>query len=160
MKRGRPRKVVNPELLIEVMNPTRRISQVLLAEKLGIHRNTLRKKLKDNSIDTSFSNISDDALDQIVQSYRESHPDSGLRYLSGHLRNQGHRIQERRLKDSIKRVDKLGQTLRRRTTAKKERIRYHVPRPNALWHIDGHHKLILWGIVIHGVVDGYSRKAS
>ncbi|KAE9382610.1 hypothetical protein BT96DRAFT_778281, partial [Gymnopus androsaceus JB14] len=32
-----------------------------------------------------------------------------------------------------------------------------VSRPNALWHIDGHHKLIMWGFVIHGVVDGYSR---
>ncbi|KAI5982901.1 hypothetical protein EDC04DRAFT_2616344 [Pisolithus marmoratus] len=28
-------------------------------------------------------------------------------------------------------------------------------RPNALWHMDGHHKLIRWGIVIHGIVDGY-----
>ncbi|KAF8800927.1 hypothetical protein BYT27DRAFT_7042469, partial [Phlegmacium glaucopus] len=39
-----------------------------------------------------------------------------------------------------------------------ERRSYQVPRPNALWHIDGHHKLIAWGIVIHGVADGYSRK--
>ncbi|KAF8800932.1 hypothetical protein BYT27DRAFT_7035561, partial [Phlegmacium glaucopus] len=38
------------------------------------------------------------------------------------------------------------------------REQYQVPRPNALWHIDGHHKLIAWGIVIHGVADGYSRK--
>ncbi|KAF8198607.1 hypothetical protein BJ912DRAFT_845473, partial [Pholiota molesta] len=35
--------------------------------------------------------------------------------------------------------------------------RYNVACPNALWHINGHHKLILWGIVIHGCVDGYSR---
>ncbi|KAF8797423.1 hypothetical protein BYT27DRAFT_7042192, partial [Phlegmacium glaucopus] len=39
-----------------------------------------------------------------------------------------------------------------------ERTHYHVPRPNHLWHIDGHHKMIAWGIVIHGVADGYSRK--
>ncbi|KAF5390468.1 hypothetical protein D9757_005167 [Collybiopsis confluens] len=24
-------------------------------------------------------------------------------------------------------------------------------------HVDGHHKLILWGIVIHGIIDGYCR---
>ena len=29
--------------------------------------------------------------------------------------------------------------------------------PNSLWHIDGHHKLIKWRIVIHGGIDGYSR---
>ena len=158
--RGRPRKIVNADLLKEAMEPTRRISQVLLAEKLGIHRNTLRGKLKENSINTSFSDISDGDLDQIVKGYRDSHPNSGIRYVRGRLRSQGLRIQRWRLERSIKRVDRLGQTLRRRTAAKKPRTQYHISRPNALWHIDGHHKLILWGIVIHGVVDGYSRKVN
>ncbi|KAI6149917.1 hypothetical protein BKA82DRAFT_4339055 [Pisolithus tinctorius] len=30
-----------------------------------------------------------------------------------------------------------------------------VSHPNALWHMDGHHKLVHWGIVIHGIIDGY-----
>ncbi len=34
---------------------------------------------------------------------------------------------------------------------------YDVPGPNALWHLDGHHKLIHWGFVTHGCIDGYSR---
>ncbi len=156
--RGRPRKVVNVDLLKEAMDPTRQISQALLAKKLGIHRNTLREKLKENSINTSFSDISDDDLDQIVKGYRDSHPNSGIRYLRGRLRSQGLCIQRWRLRESITRVDRLGQTLRRRTRAKKPHKQYHVSRPNALWHIDGHHKLIHWGIVIHGVIDGYSRK--
>ncbi len=29
--------------------------------------------------------------------------------------------------------------------------------PNAVWHIDGHHKLIRWRFVTHGGIDGYSR---
>ena len=149
---------MNVDLLKEAMNPTRRISKVLLAKKLGIHRNTLRAKMKENSINSSFTEMSDEDLDQIVQGYLESHPNSGIRYLTGRLRTQGLRIQRRRVEQSIKRVDRLGLTLRHRTTAKKPRRQYHVSRPNALWHIDGHHKLILWGIVIHGVIDGYSRK--
>ena len=24
-----------------------------------------------------------------------------------------------------------------------------------VWHLDGHHKLIRWGVVIHGIADGY-----
>ena len=37
------------------------------------------------------------------------------------------------------------------------RRRYHVPCPQALWHIDGNHKLIRWRIVVHGGIDGFSR---
>jgi hypothetical protein len=48
--------------------------------------------------------------------------------------------------------------MRRQVGKKISRQKYTVPRPNALWHIDGHHKLIAWGIVIHGVADGYTRK--
>ncbi|THV01312.1 hypothetical protein K435DRAFT_596802, partial [Dendrothele bispora CBS 962.96] len=63
-------------------------------------------------------------------------------------------IQKRRIRDSLNQIDRLGRTLRAQRQAKIERVPYRVPRPNALWHLDGHHKLILWGIVIHGCVDG------
>lgn len=33
-----------------------------------------------------------------------------------------------------------------------------VPWHNSLWHQDGHHSLIRWGSVIHGCIDGYSRR--
>ena len=65
------------------------------------------------------------------------------------------RVQRSRLIESINRVDTLAKQLRKSTTSK--RREYHSARPNALWHLDGHHKLILWGIVIHGVTDGYDR---
>lgn len=55
-------------------------------------------------------------------------------------------------------MDVLGSVLRQNTTIKR-RV-YKVPRPNALWHLDGHHKLILWGIVIHGIIDGFERTVS
>jgi len=32
-----------------------------------------------------------------------------------------------------------------------------VPGSNSVWDLDGYHKLIRWGIVFHGAVDGYSR---
>ena len=34
---------------------------------------------------------------------------------------------------------------------------YTVSCPNALWHVDTHHKLILWHFVIHAGIDGFSR---
>ena len=149
---------MNVDLLKEAMNLTRQISQALLAKKLGIHHNTLRERLKESSIDTSFSDISDDDLDQIVKGYCDSHPNSGMGYLRGHLRSQGLHVQHHCIRKSVKRVDQLGQALRRHTMAKKVQKKYKVDHPNSLWHIDGHHKLILWGIIIHGIIDGYTRK--
>ncbi|KAJ7438360.1 hypothetical protein FB451DRAFT_1030898, partial [Mycena latifolia] len=80
---------------------------------------------------------------------------SGLRYLRGHFRRHGLRIQRERVRLSLKRVDALGQALRTRLAIR--RRRYTVPRPNYLWHCDGHHKLIWWGVVIHGFIDGFCR---
>ena len=38
-----------------------------------------------------------------------------------------------------------------------KRREYVVPGPHHLWHIDGHHKLIKYGLVTHGCIDGFSR---
>ncbi|KAG1724334.1 uncharacterized protein EDB91DRAFT_1031170, partial [Suillus paluster] len=57
-----------------------------------------------------------------------------------------------RMRSSMHRVNIIGQMLRRRKVI--ARWKYAVPRSNHLWHLDGHHKLILWGIVIHGLIDG------
>ncbi|KAF9237395.1 hypothetical protein BU15DRAFT_30727, partial [Melanogaster broomeanus] len=61
-------------------------------------------------------------------------------------------VQYRRVTRSLHRVDRLGQVLHNQEV--KRRRKYYVKRPNALWHVDGHHKLIRWGIVIHGFIDG------
>jgi len=34
---------------------------------------------------------------------------------------------------------------------------YSSPFPHYCWHIDGNHKLIRWGIVVHCAIDGHSR---
>ncbi|KAG2157731.1 uncharacterized protein EDB93DRAFT_1078407, partial [Suillus bovinus] len=41
----------------------------------------------------------------------------------------------------------------------KHQHKYHIRWPNALWHLDGHHKVIQWGIVIHGFIDGVKSKS-
>ncbi|KAJ7221834.1 hypothetical protein B0H12DRAFT_1031431 [Mycena haematopus] len=111
--------------------------------------------MKEHNVLSKFSQLSRATLDAFVKQFRAEKPDSEIRYLIRFLRAKGHRIQRRRVFASVHRIDRLGRTLRRRSTI--PRTKYHVSRPNAVWHLDGHHKLILWGFVIHGIVDGYSR---
>ena len=75
--------------------------------------------------------------------------------MEGHLTSQGYRIQRRRIRESLHRVDPWGIDQRCRRVL--HRRKYKVAGPNSLWHIDGMHKLIRWRIVIHGGIDGYSR---
>ncbi|KAJ7264690.1 hypothetical protein C8J57DRAFT_1069705 [Mycena rebaudengoi] len=74
------------------------------------------------------------------------------------MRNQGIRVQRRRVMYSLRRVDNLGNILREHKVIKRKV--YHVKRPNALWHLDGHHKMIRWGIVTHGFIDGFGHTVS
>ncbi|KAH0835633.1 hypothetical protein J3R83DRAFT_9382 [Lanmaoa asiatica] len=55
----------------------------------------------------------------------------------------------------MQRIDPLGRLIRSRAAI--QRWVYEAPRSNYVWHIDGHHKLIRWGFVIHGIIDGFCR---
>ena len=97
--------------------------------------------------------LADTELDAIIQDLRINTPNTGLRLLAGSLRAKGYLITERRLRASLLRINParpLDIPLRQLPT----RVPYQVPGPNALWHFDGNHKLIRWGIVIHGSTDG------
>jgi hypothetical protein len=137
------------------MSAQRNISLSALARKVKMHRNTLCRKMKHYGISKHFDDMSDAELDHLVSIFKAEKPTSGLQYLIGFLRHHGFHVQRERVRLSLRRIDGLGQELRRRVTI--QRRKYHIPRPNFLWHLDGHHKLIWWGIVIHGLIDGYCR---
>ncbi|KAJ7849863.1 hypothetical protein B0H14DRAFT_2300260, partial [Mycena olivaceomarginata] len=80
-------------------------------------------------------------------------PDSGVRYLIGFLCQLSLRVQKQRVYSSVHWVGRLGRILCQCRVIKHKL--YEVLQPHALWHVDGHHKLILWGIVIHGFNGGY-----
>jgi hypothetical protein len=157
-QRGRPRKVVNLEFLKEAMSPHRRITITKLAQKLSMHRTTLTYYLKRYGVSHQFAQLTDADLDRVVKTFKSTKPESGIRYLIGFLQQHGVRVQKERLCQSLRRVDRIGYAIRHRNVI--QRRKYTSPRPNALWHCDGHHKLIMWGIVIHGFVDGYCRTVS
>jgi len=143
------------------MDPHRNIYLSKLAPKLNISRDVLRREIKLCGINSGYTNITESDLDEIIHDFqlRREHT-TGSGYVIGHVRSRGIKVQRHRIRDSINRVDRLGQTMRRNAREKVPQQTYHVPRPNALWHMDGHHKLIAWGIVIHGCIDGHSRTVS
>lgn len=60
--------------------------------------------------------------------------------LQGHLMERGVVVQQRRVRDTLRRTDPEGVLMRQRLGIR--RRQYNVAAPLELWHIDGNHKLI------------------
>lgn len=103
-----------------------------------------------------YADITDGKLDTIILRIKEVHANDEETMMVGHLHREGIRIQTWRLTASIHRVDPINTAIQRSVTVRR-RV-YGVAGPNALWHMDGNHKLIQWRFVIHGATDGYSRR--
>lgn len=157
-RRGRPKKQISDWILRAALKSSRNISITKLASVLGVHRNTLSKKVKELGLERKFTTKSDEELRDIIKEYRLQHPDTGISYIVSHLRSQKIYIQRWRIRELVHSVDAVGARLRTRNPI--IRRSYTNPRPMAVWHMDGHLKAILWGISIHGFIDGYSRKVS
>ena len=102
-----------------------------------------------------YSTLSDSQLDEITSEFVHNNPNSGQISYDGFLRGRGLHIQSNRIRSSLLRVHPRG--VRTRFRQALHRREYRVPMPNSLWHIDGHHKLVRWRVVIHGGIDGFSR---
>ena len=121
-------------------------------------RTTLWRRLQEanfNFQESRFSSISEVHLEQQVSDIKATFVNCGERMVMGILRSRGIHVPRHRVRDIIRRIDPINTALRWR--AMHPRYQYDVPGPNALWHIDGLHKLIRWGFVVHGGIDGYSR---
>lgn len=157
-KRGRPRKVINEAFLREAMSTKRNITISRLTKALKVGRHTIMRHNKLFGIKKEFSTLSRNELDGLMRRYKKISPKQGVRFARSHLQNLGYRVQKHKVSASLRRVDALGSLLRNKKAIK--RRKYRVKRPNHLWHCDGHHKLIRWGIVIHGFIDGFCRTVS
>ncbi|KAG8715027.1 hypothetical protein FRC09_016995 [Ceratobasidium sp. 395] len=152
--RGRPRKEINPDILREAFSGSRNITVTELAKALEVSWPTLYKNLELHGIQPNqFENISSEDLDLLIEDFKAERPSSGYRMAMAHLRQNDLRVQRDRVLESMQKVDRLG--IKQRTSQPIPRRVYSSPRPNFLWHHDGHHKLGPFGFVIHGFIDGY-----
>ena len=127
---------------------------------LGISKSTLYRRMSDfgTNISSTYSKITDSELDEKVKDIFKDFPRTGYRRMLGFLRHDNIHIQESRAIKCMRRVDYEGVIARSIELTTIHRRKYNVKGTNALWHIYGNHKLIRWGIVIHGGIDGFSRR--
>ncbi|KAI6137741.1 hypothetical protein BKA82DRAFT_90483, partial [Pisolithus tinctorius] len=64
-----------------------------LARILGVSRMTLWRTMRKHGLKRSYTLLSNDELDVLVKAFKIRKPESGFRYLLGHLRCNGIRIQ-------------------------------------------------------------------
>ena len=132
----RPKVQVNIELYELMKDAGYTLDEIALA--LGSSRTTLCRRLKESYFCVSkYSDISNFALDFIIQK-------SSI----------GVNVQRWRIHESISRIDPLRQQVRWHQQISRSSIMSLV---QIVWHIDGHHSLIRWRLLIHGGVDGFSR---
>ena len=130
-----------------------------IADMLGTSKSTVKRRLSVYSLSVrqKYSEITDENLDEQVFQVLQLFPNCGYRRMLGHLAAKGLRVQEIRVRESMHRVDPNGVLLRTLESRIIQRRSYNVYSPRALYHLDGNHKLIRWRIVIHGMIDGFSR---
>ena len=95
------------------------------------------------------SEISDGDLDHLVTLLRLHYRRAGIRMLDGMLRRLGHRVQYERIRQSLLRIDPIRRVFER---IRIRRRHYNVAGPNALWHHDGQHGMILSSWYLHPLI--------
>ncbi|CAB4029285.1 uncharacterized protein LOC110050550, partial [Paramuricea clavata] len=134
---------------------SKHFSWVSIAKLLHVSTRTLRRRKIELGIDDNFSAISEEELTRTMEDIIKITPNIGQSRMVGALRARGLNIQRHRVRECLRRIDPVGTALR--WNPRIYRRKYQVPHPNALWHMDGNHKLIRWRLVTHACIDGYSR---
>ena len=110
--RGRPQFEIPKEQLELFLDYHFTVEQI--AKMLGISSKTVQRRLKHYglSVKQTYAEISDNELDQIVSGIVQDFPNSGYKSVRGHLVSRGVRVQESRVRYSMRRVDPVGVCVR------------------------------------------------
>ena len=140
--RGRPRYIIRLEQLVFLREI--RFTWSAIAVMFGISRRTMYNiRSEFGLIDTEFagfSDVTDVQLKSLIQDIRQEMPEIGQSMLRGVLNARGVYVSMVRLHDCLSEMDPASAALRWASLI--HRRVYSVPHPNALWHLDGNHKII------------------
>ena len=149
-QRGRSRYFVSKDKLEFLLNM--RFTSGEISSMLCVSESTVKRRIREfeSFVRPRYSDISDDDLDHIVERIMREFPNSGYKRMTGLLQNAGHRIQQSRIRECMRRVNPDGVLPKALELRAVRRRRYQVRGPLALWHIDGNHKLIRYNIAFKG----------
>lgn len=132
-----------------------------IAQLFSVSTKAIRRRIENYNLQhevQQYADISDVELMSVVEGILREFLNCGIRRMKGFLTAKGLLVQWRRVRQAMWCVDPEGVLLRATQLNIVNRRRYFVPGTLALWHLDGNHKLIRWRFVVHGCVDGYSRR--
>ena len=137
---GRPRFNIEKDQLSSLIEAGFTVAQV--PELIGVSKRTIFRRMSefDLSVRATYTDLTDMELDEIVKQVHVEFPTCGNKQMMGHLLSRGIRVQQVRIRESMRRTDLEGTIARR--TGILQRRQYKVPGPRSLFHIDGNHKLI------------------
>lgn len=141
-RNGRPRILISEDSVCQLLDlglPVTCIARLLGVSKFTVHR---RMAYWGLSVKATYSNLTDEELDSVVETIHTSNPNAGYRMMMGLLRAQGIRVQWDRVRSSMHRVDTASIVSRMSQLGCVVRRTYSVPSPKSLMHIDTNHKLI------------------
>ena len=107
-RRGRPRYVIDLDNAVQLHNNGSSWESV--ADALGVSERLLFYRLEKAGIQTarpSYTDISDDDLDELISAISLNHPLAGGYIVQGHLKERNVNVPIRRVQESLKRVDEV-----------------------------------------------------
>jgi hypothetical protein len=162
MKGGRPARIRSAEdnerMKISIDEMRRlQLTWTLIAQRINQSPQWLRKWRIDNAYcdPNAMSNICNEELDTAVVASQLPHPRRGENLTMADMTAQHIIVSRKRLRESIHRTNPEAVEFRKSRTIR--RRQYSVKGPHHLWHVDGNHKLIEYGIAIEGAIDGFTR---
>lgn len=141
-ERGRPKMEIPKEQLEFLVE--KRFSAGDIAKLFSVSKRTVERRLNKFgiSVRASYAPLSNDELDAVVTDIISEFPNVGCKRMTGLLFSRGHRDQQTRICESMRRVNPEAVLLRTLELRLIQRRSYHVQGPLSLWHLDGNHKLI------------------
>jgi hypothetical protein len=102
--------------------------------------------------------ISNETLVEEIIKFAAINPACGEKMRIGYLRGKGIKVTRRRHRQVVQTHDADNHAIRCQRKQKRiTRRAYSSPGVNFAWHMDGWHKLVAYGFVVHGCIDGFSR---
>ena len=141
--RGRPFLIITKEQLQLYLQHN--FSVLKVAKMLLVSESTIKRCFQKDglSVGDTYSDITDSELDRLIRNNISKFPHCGFRRTAGLFLSQSLCITEKSTRNSMKRVDPEGVPVRSLQINVVQLSSYQVQAILALWHIDGHHKLIM-----------------